>query len=281
MKKMENVVVAYVPVIHRGYLDYFASTRAKKIYALQASDMPEFPHLVREVRALTIEELSKTLNGLGYEVLPFSGLNGIGFPVGTRIHVPEDDITRAKFAGCDVIWGNWFLRWDWSKSTVQGTTQPEADRIIRKGDPEYEGVSTRMQKLLEVAKRSSDWWRQVGAMAVATDGRCIVAYNKHFPNEHAPYMDGDPRDSFKPGEFIEVSSALHSEQALIAEAARLGISLLGAELLVTVFPCNLCAPWIPTAGFKSVFFSGGYSNLNGQKTLREHGVELIYVEMEK
>ena len=276
---MKDVIVAYVPVIHRGYLDYFTSTGVKKLYVLQASDLPKFSYLTREVRALTFKEVLTCLQGFGYEVFPFSELHEEELPQGARICMPEDDITRSLKFNHEVVWGSWFLRWDWSKATAVGFVQPDTDRVIRKGDTEYNLYSFRMRQLLELARRSSDWWRQVGAMAVAKDGRCIVAYNKHYPNESSPYMDGDPRDSFNPGEFIEISTAFHGEQALIAEAARRGICLLGAELYVTTFPCNQCAPWIPTAGFEKVFFTGGYSNLNGQRTLRENGVELIFVEL--
>lgn len=276
---MRDVIVAYIPVIHRGYLDYFVSTGAKKIYALQAADLPKFPQLVREVRALRIDELSSILLPLGYEVLPFSVFSEEDLPQGARIHMPQDDVTRSLTFTREVVWGSWFLRWDWSKSIAVASVQPDADRVIRKGDAEYEVVSRKMRMLLREADKSSDVWRQVGARVDASDGRCIVAHNAHYPHEHISYMDGDPRDSFKPGEYIEISTALHGEQALIAMAARLGISLEGADLYVTTFPCNSCAPWIVEAGFKRVFFMGGYSNLNGQKTLRDKEVELIYVEM--
>lgn len=275
----QDVIVAYVPVIHRGYIDYFASTGAKRIYVLQTSDLPNFPHLLREVRALQIKELSLCLTPLGYEVLPFSDFHEEWLPQENRIYVPEDDVTRSLFFTRQVTWGSAFLRWDWTKSTAVGFVQPEADRIIRKGDLDHVLCRSRMHQLLQLAKLSSDWWRQVAAMAVTVSGVTFVAYNKHYPHEHAPYMDGDPRDNFNPGEFIEVTSALHGEIALIAEAAKRGIPLDGAELLVTTFPCNSCAAPVVVAGFKKVYFTGGYSNLNGQRTLRDQGVELIYVEM--
>lgn len=276
---MNDIIIAYVPVVHRGYLDYFASTGAKIIYALQASDLPKFPQLVREIRALHIEELSAVLRPLGYTVLPFSHFSEDELSEDALIYMPEDDVTRSLSIRRKAVFGNWFLRWDWSKSTAVGFVLPDADRVIRKGDSGYEQVARRMRVLIQEAGRSSDVWRQVGARADTVDGKCLIAHNKHYPHEYAPYMDGDPRDNFSPGEFIEVTSALHGEQALIAVAARRGISLDEAELSVTTFPCNLCAPWIVEAGFKKVFFTGGYSNLNGQKTLRDRGVELIYVEM--
>ncbi len=277
---MQKIIIAYVPVIHRGYLNYFASTGAKKIYILMASDLPNFPQLTREIRALTLEEVSLSLHSLGgYEIFPFSEFHGLAGSPDLEIHIPRDDVTKDMVFQGKVVWGSYFLRWDWSKSTAVGTVQPEADQVIRKGDVLYNMSSARMNELLHLAKQSSDWWRQVAALAVTKDGRCITAYNKHFPNEHAPYFDGDPRDSFKPGEFIEVSSAMHGERGVIAEAARKGVPLLDAELYVTTFPCSDCANWIVVAGIKRVFFTGGYSNLNGQKTLRDHGVELIYIEL--
>jgi dCMP deaminase len=276
---VDKVIVLYMPVIHRGYLNYLASTGARQIYAIEAGDVPKFEHLTREMRALTVAELAKALQPFGYEVRPFKEFRESELPDTARIFVPEDDVTRSLSFVHEVVWGSWFLRWDWSKGTAVGSVQPEADRVIRKGESGHLHAAGRMSELLTLARRSSDWWRQVAAMAVCRDGTTIVAYNKHYPNEHAPYMDGDPRDSFKPGEFIEISSAMHAEQAIIAKAARCGIRLEGGELYVTTFPCNLCAPWIPTAGFRSVYFTGGYSNLNGQRTLREQGVELIFVEM--
>ena len=115
-------------------------------------------------------------------------------------------------------------------------------------------------------------------MVICANGQVIIAHNKHLPNEYVPYIDGDPRNNFSAGEYIEVSSALHSEIAVIAEAAKKGISLDGADLYVTTFPCAGCAAAVSVSGVKRVFFTGGYSNLNGVKDLRDAKVELIYVE---
>lgn len=272
-----------MPVLHRGYLDYLASTGAKVVYALEASDLPCFPQLVREMRALSISELASLLHVLGYEVKKFSNLSISSVSKGVEIYMPEDDVTRwikkEYLLDRDVVWGSWFLRWDWTKGTDTGFVQPQADRVITKSDPQYQLLSERMTVLLKEAQKSSDWWRQVAGIAVAQGGECIVAYNKHFPHEHAPYFDGDPRDSFKPGEFIEISTALHAERGIIAEAARRGVALEGAELYSTTFPCSDCANQIAVSGIQSVVFTGGYSNLNGVETLRGKRVALVYLEL--
>lgn len=279
---MKKVIVAYTPVIHRGYLNFLQSTGAKTVYVVASADVPELSHLAREIRSLTQKELELALSPFGYEVKPFSRIFEEDFK-NLLIHIPEDDVTRILykkyFQENSVVWGTSFLRWDWTKSTSAGVVKPSVPQVMRKGNPLYAVCSLRMQMLFKEAERSSDWWRQVSAVLLPKSGESIIAYNKHYPHEYSPYMDGDPRDSFNPGEFIEISTAFHGERGAISEAARRGIALEGAEMYVTTFPCNDCANWIVAAGIKTVFFAGGYSNLNGQKTLEDYGVELVYIEL--
>lgn len=274
-----KIAVTYMPVIHRGYLDWLASTGAIQLYAIQPTDVPKFEHLTREMRALTVDELAKALQPFGYDVRAFSELRMDQLSQDTQIFVPEDDVTRSLQFDREVVWGSWFLRWDWSKATNTAFQQPSADRVVVKGDDGHAVYSAKLQELMMLARRSSDWWRQVASMVIARDGRTIVAYNKHLPNEHVLYMDGDPRDNFKPGEHVEIYTSLHGETAVIAQAAKYGVALEGAEMFVTTFPCNLCANSIAESGIKKLYFTGGYSNLNGERTLRDHGVELIFVEL--
>lgn len=282
MKKREVVVIAFVPVLHRGYLDFLAQSGAKKVYLLESSDIPELPRFSREIRALHFDEISKVLKAFGYEVRRFGESIATIKKSSFDLSMPDEDVTRAVYAkyfqGMQVSFSNTFLRWDWNRSVGFNTTLPEADRVIKRGEPEADKVSLCMQKLFQEGEKSSDWWRQVAAMTINKQGQILVAYNKHFPNEYVPYIDGDPRNNFGPGEYIEVSTALHAERGIIAQAAKKGIPLNGADMFVTTFPCSDCANQIVVAGIRKVFFTGGYSNLNGVKTLRDHGVELIYVE---
>lgn len=189
-------------------------------------------------------------------------------------HVIKEKYLQSK----RVTFVDTFLRWDWNKSVGFTPAIPEADRVIQKGCAETEKISRYFQTLVQEQFKSSDWWRQVAAMAICRDGQTIVAHNKHLPNEYVPYIDGDPRNNFSAGEYIEVSSALHAETGIITEAAKTGVVLDGADLYVTTFPCGGCANQIAVSGIRRIFFTGGYSNLNGVKTLRDANVELIYVE---
>lgn len=279
-----KIIISFVPVIHRGYLDFLSKSGARNICVIEASDVPELPHLARELRALQFEEVQKILAVFGLRALRFSDAKAIIRDSDVILVMPDEDISRVlckkHFLDRKIEYIPTFLRWDWDKATgSKGTTVPNADRVIRKEDREYGDILLRMNILLEAREKSSDWWRQIAAMAVCENQTTIVAYNSHLPNEYVPYIDGDPRNNFGPGEFVEIYTSLHAENGVIAHAAREGIKLKGADMFVTTFPCGLCANAIVAAGIKRVFFSEGYSNLNGMKTLRDHGVELIYVEL--
>lgn len=278
-----KIIISLIPVIHRGYLDFLAKAGTRSVCVIEASDVPELPHLARELRALQFEEVQKILSVFGFRVIRFSSAKGVIKQSGVELVMPDEDVSRTlyekHFQGQKVEFNPTFLRWDWNRTVATATTVPVADRVIRKGDTEMGDIAPRMAPLLKEREKSSDWWRQVAAMAVCKNGTIITAYNCHLPNEYVPYFDGDPRNNFGPGEYVDIYTSLHAEKGIIVHAAKEGIKFEGADVFVTTFPCSNCANDLVAAGTKRVFFSGGYSNLNGEKTLREHGVELIYVEM--
>ena len=135
-----------------------------------------------------------------------------------------------------------------------------------------------LRRASELAGRSSDWWRQVGAIAWRGEQILGAAWNHHCPTEYAPYTDGDPRDGFSRGVRADLSTAIHAEASVVAAAARDGVPLDGADLYVTTFPCPACARLIAESGFRRCYFSGAYSVLDGDAVLRAAGVELLWVD---
>ena len=65
---------------------------------------------------------------------------------------------------------------------------------------------------------------------------------------------------------------------MIAQAARAGRPLNGADLYVTTFPCPACARLIAESGFRRCYFTGQYSVLDGDTVLRAAGVELLWAD---
>ncbi|NPA47277.1 MAG: dCMP deaminase [Thermococci archaeon] len=63
--------------------------------------------------------------------------------------------------------------------------------------------------------------------------------------------------------------AVHAEQNVIAMAARKGISLEGATLYVTHFPCDTCLKLLINAGIKEIVYEEMYPNSVTELLLRE------------
>lgn len=69
----------------------------------------------------------------------------------------------------------------------------------------------------------------------------------------SPYLRGS-----RLFDVIEFGRAVHAEMAAITQASRLGISLQGARLFCTTFPCHICARHIVASGIRDVVFIEPY-----------------------
>ena len=71
---------------------------------------------------------------------------------------------------------------------------------------------------------------------------------------------------------LEFGRSVHAEMAAITTAARLGISLHGANLYVTTFPCHICARHIVASGIRNVFYIEPYPKSRAKKL---HGDSIL------
>ena len=135
-----------------------------------------------------------------------------------------------------------------------------------------------MKEAFSSAEKSSDWWRQIGAVLVKDGAVLYRAWNTHMPSAQSPYIEGDPRSNFDAGERIDLSTAAHAEKRIVAWAARDGVACAGASLYVSTFPCPDCARVIAEAGVSKVYFTGGYSLLGADRIFKHYGIECILVK---
>jgi dCMP deaminase len=274
-------VLLYLPVIHAGYEQFLQRhSDSADVMLLGAGFRERFPSLAKDIRALAparaADYLRVTVRGPRVTVVEPAGLQAaISCDV---LVMPDEQVMRDLTAdyrldsGRTVVFDRTFLRWDRNWSTAEQPVRPDsqiaADELSR----------TLLGLADEVSGRSSDWWRQVGAVAVRDGTVLCEAWNRHHPTEYSPYLDGDPRDAFERGVRADLSTAIHAEAAVVAQAARHGISLAGADLYVSTFPCPACARLIAEAGFRRCLFARRYSVLDGERVLRSAGVELIWVD---
>jgi dCMP deaminase len=274
-------VLLYLPVVHAGHERFFARHGdAAEVLVLGAGFRSLYKSLAKDIRALPPRRAAQFLQlMLPESVVRVIEPDDLPAAVTARTLVlPDEDITRNLAAehhlgeGRELVFDKTFLRWDreWS----QAGRPAEFDAELAIGElPDRLVACAR-----ELAGHSSDWWRQVGAIAWRGEEILGAAWNHHAPTEYAPYIDGDPRDSFSRGVRADLSTATHAEASVIAQAARAGRPLNGADLYVTTFPCPACARLIAESGFRRCYFTGQYSVLDGDTVLRAAGVELLWAD---
>lgn len=279
MSSMFDVLVAYVPTPHAGYLKFFRAYARSILYVLGKDFIRQFPSLVRHLPGAEPEEVQAMVRALGIfpdvRILTPESLETIR-PL--RIVMPDEDVSHAlaekHLADASVTFdGSWRLRWDWG--SVQKSRRPEGERVIT-SDELHRSLAHRALKL---ADRSPDWWRQVGALLVRDGEVLLAAFNRHVPSEQSAYCYGDPRSQFEAGRSIEVSDAMHAEMGLAAEALQRGICTEGCDVFVSTFPCPPCAyPWAHS-GIKRLFYIDGYSLVSAAETLDAKDVEIVRVDI--
>jgi dCMP deaminase len=300
---MTACAVAYVPVLHEGYRRFLERhARDAPMFVVGEELYADYRPLAKDIRALparltaaAIEawQICSEVRVLGEQAASELASSG------RLIVMPAEDISYRLadrfFARCEVRYDSVFLRWDKTKtvqllpvSTLTATAALE-DAGTRRAAPARgtagaeaapcEDALAALVSAAEAAASSSvDWWRQVGAAILYADGVSSTARNSHRPHELSAYAAGDPRSNFNKGVAFELSSAVHAEARLIAEAAREGRSTAGSTIYVTDFPCPPCAKLIAAAGVRRLYFRQGYALLDGQDVLEAAGVEIVKLD---
>lgn len=103
------------------------------------------------------------------------------------------------------------------------------------------------------AKRSKDPNTQVGAVIVKNNQILSSGYNgpaHGLDNDKVSWnRSGNPR-------LTKYASVIHAEQNAIYNILGLGITVYGASIYTTLFPCHECAKAIAQCGIKEVVFMG-------------------------
>ncbi len=283
----KKIAVAYVPVLHAGYWQFFDTAvrnGAEAIFLvgddiLAAHEELDYINRKDRLRAIPVERMQKALEVLCELPVEILTKETAALLANAAIVAPQEDITdllvREYFKDASVEKVPIFLRWHRDNTAEEKAV--EAHRSIAVTDLDRE----LMGKAIEVSEGSFDWWRQVGSVIVKEGEILFAGYNKHMPDEQSPNINGDPRAVYTRGVAINLTTSLHGEGGLIAEAARKGVSLEGASIYVTDFPCAYCARMIAHSGIKKCYFARGYAALDGEDILKDAGVELIYIDMKK
>lgn len=274
-KTNQQHIVCYVPVIHDGYLSFFAKYSNAHIDILGTSVLRKrFDYLRKDIRALDPETVVAILAGMQREASILEEADLEALLRNNQIIMPDDEVSRAlaaEFAIQNVQFEPVFLRWDRQAIDTNQEVKPDRTITLSDNDPI-------IAALYQEAGKSTNWWRRVGAALVAGDTVLALAHNGSVPTAYSSAIDGDPRITANRGQAIDTTIDIHAESKLIGQAAKQGKSLLGKAIFVTTFPCPTCAKLIAASGIAQCYFVEGYAMVDGQSILQANGVEIVKVE---
>jgi len=137
--------------------------------------------------------------------------------------------------------------------------------------------------VVEVSKRSTCLRRQVGAILVRDKRILSTGYNG-VPSGIVHCSErGCLREERRvpSGERHELCRGLHAEMNAIIQAATYGISIKGATLYSTTFPCSLCARMLINAGIVRIVAQSDYADALAKEMLSEAGVKVELYDNKK
>jgi dCMP deaminase len=131
-----------------------------------------------------------------------------------------------------------------------------------------------------VAQRATCLRRQVGTIVVKDKKILATGYNGAPAGLRHCEEVGCLREQLQVprGERHELCRGIHGEQNAIIQAATFGVSIMGATLYSTHFPCVLCTKMVINSGIKRVVYLQGYPDELSGGLLQEAGVETCRVE---
>ena len=128
-----------------------------------------------------------------------------------------------------------------------------------------------------VAERSTCLRRKVGSVAVRDRHILATGYNGAPSGVPHCLETGCLRQKLgiPSGQRHEICRGVHSEQNIIIQAAAHGISLRGAELYCTTFPCFICSKMLLNCGITKIVVAESYPDELSLGILREAGVDVM------
>jgi len=144
-------------------------------------------------------------------------------------------------------------------------------------------VSYFLQIARLASTRSTCLRRQVGAVLVREKKILATGYNG-APSGTAHCLDIGclrEREGIPSGERHELCRGLHAEQNAILQAAYHGVSIRGATLFCTNFPCVICSKMLINAGIQEIYYVEGYPDSLSESMLEEAGLEVHRVRPEE
>lgn len=273
------VIIGTFAIIHRGYLEILDKYPQADIFILSDDLANQLYKLEIDLRKMPIEKVKNLLASLNRHIYTLDLNNIENIKNSDQIVLINDDVinelkNRYLNNHPNLIVETGFYYHPTEKVAKAKEVGVNVIKNYSETDESY------MKHAMILASESGCFWRQIGCLVLKDNKIIYSAYNQMQPNIDECYKIGCIRDDLKPGEkTAELCSVIHSEANCIAQAARDGVSLKGASIYVTTFPCPMCAKLIATSGIKKCFYNQGWANFDGERVMQAAGVELIKIDL--
>ena len=137
------------------------------------------------------------------------------------------------------------------------------------------------KRFIELAQTIATWSscyktdRQIGAVIVKNKRILTTGYNG-APSGIPSCKDRDEclrmKNNIPSGTRHELCYAIHAEQNAIIQAAKVGVSIEGATLYCTHYPCVICTKMIVNAGIARIVYIYPYPDEFSAHILEEAGI---------
>ena len=127
-----------------------------------------------------------------------------------------------------------------------------------------------------VSSRSTCLRRKVGAVIVKETRVLSTGYNgspkgtKHCEELGCIRV----KMNVPSGTRHELCRGVHAVQNAVTQAAYFGVSVDGATIYTTTYPCSMCAKILINAGIKEIIYSEGYADDLSKDLLQKAGIKL-------
>ncbi len=137
------------------------------------------------------------------------------------------------------------------------------------------------KRFIELAKTIATWSscyksdRQIGAVIVKNKRILTTGYNGAPAGIKSCKDKGEClriNMDIPSGTRHELCYAIHAEQNAIIQAARMGISIEGATIYITHYPCSICAKLIVNAGISRIVYIHPYPDDFTRLIIEESGI---------
>jgi dCMP deaminase len=127
----------------------------------------------------------------------------------------------------------------------------------------------------QVATRSTCDRKHIGAVIVRDKTILSTGYNGSIRG--APHCD-DAGHDMDNGHCVRT---VHAESNAVAQAAKHGIAIDGAEIYVTASPCLTCFKLVANSGIKVIYYKEFYRDNRIKEYAKQAGIKLVYMGEEK